>query len=207
VLVLAVSAGALASTLSDIVPPSGTVAGQKYPYFLRQTYALYFSAPAPGPPPCETISVGGKKVTLVEDIRGGNTSCHVPTGRPIFVNELGRGCADIPGQHDGYGTGSAALALCARQIPEQALISEWLDGRRVTNPSYGRYFWSSAGVFSVSIAPHRFKGFHKGQARAAAWGWALLLKGLPKGTHTVRCKARHRNGKIEFTSRVFLHVH
>ena len=207
VLTLAMGAGAFASTLNQVVPPTGTVAGQGYAYFLQRTYATYYNAPPPGPSACETVTVGGKKVILVENIHGGKVSCHVPAGKPIFVNELGRGCANIPGQHNGYGTSKSALDLCARQVPEKALIVEFLDGRKVTHPNYGQTFWKNAGVFSIKAPAGRF-GLKKSKTtNAAAWGWALLLKGLPKGTHTVHCKARYpHGGKIEFLSTVTLHV-
>ncbi|MFL5824456.1 MAG: hypothetical protein ACJ764_13565 [Solirubrobacteraceae bacterium] len=207
VVALAVAAGAFASTLRDVVRPHGQVAGHKYPYWLKRTYQRFYEAPAPGPKPCETVKVNGKSVVLVEDIRGGKISCHVPARHPIFVNELGRGCANIPGQHNGYGTSDYQLDLCAREVPQKALISEWLDGRRVRNPNYGRYFWFNARVFTVHVPAGRFNGFGPRRTHAAAWGWALLLKGLPKGTHTVRCKGRYPDGRFEFGSHVTLYVH
>jgi len=204
VLVLSMGAGAFASTLSDVVPSSGSVAGRAYPFWLQRAWQFYFEAPAPGPKPCETATVNGQTVTLVEDIGGGNSTCHVPAGHPIYINELSTECSNIPGHHNGWGTSDSELQKCSRTVTERALISEWLDGRRV--PNFGKTFWKPVSAFSVNIQPGRFKGFNKRHARAAAWGWALLLRKLPKGKHTVRCKATYPNGKFEFGSRITLHV-
>ncbi len=205
VLVLAMSASALASTLSNVVPYSGGIAGHPYAYWLERTWALYFTSPAPGPKPCESATAGGQSVALVENIGGGRSSCHVSAHHPIFVNELSTECSTIPGHHNGWGTSDSDLQKCSRTVTEKALITEWLDGRRV--PNFGKTFWKPVSAFSVTVPPKRFKGFSQGgQARAAVWGWSLLLKGLPKGTHTVRCKATYPNGKLEFQSRVTLYV-
>ena len=202
---VALSAAALASTLSDVVPPSGGVAGRSYAYWLKRTWKLYYTSPAPGPNPCQSVTVSNQTVALVEDIGGGTSSCSVPAHQPIFVNEASTACASVPGQHNGWGTSDSQLQKCSRTVTERALITEWLDGRRV--PDFGKTFWKPVEAFSVRVPPHRFKGFSRGgRARAAAWGWSLLLKGLPKGTHTMRCKATYPNGKLEFESRVTLRV-
>ena len=203
-LVLMLCAGAFASTLNDVVAPTGSVAGRPYPYWLKRTWEFYFSSPAPGPSPCQTVTVHGRSVVVVEDIGGGRSTCTVPAGQAIYVNELSTECSNIPGHHNGWGTSDSQLERCSSAVTERALISEFLDGRRV--PNFGRIFWKGGPAFSVSIPPHRFGGTNQRQARAAVWGWSLLLRRLPKGTHTVRCRARYRNGKLEFASLVTLHV-
>jgi hypothetical protein len=203
--VLSLSAGAFASTLGDVVPSTGSVAGHPYAYWLQRTWQLYFTSPAPGPGACQTATVNGQAVTLVEDIGGGRSSCHVAAHKPIFVNELSTACSTISGQHNGWGTSDGDLQKCSRTITERAGITEWLDGQRV--PNFGKVFWKPVKAFAVTVPPHRFSTFKSGgQARAAAWGWALLLKGLPKGTHTVRCRAFYSNRKLEFQSKVTLYV-
>jgi hypothetical protein len=202
---LLLAAGAFASTLNEVVPSSGKIAGQPYAYYLQRAWDIYYTAPAPGPSPCQTIKVGGRSVAVVEDIPGGPSTCHEPTHRPIFINEASTACSNIPHHHNGWGTSDSQLQKCSRTVTEKALITEWLDGRRV--PNFGKTFWKGVKAFSVTVPPGRFKGFTQGgQAHVAAWGWSLLLKGLPKGTHTVRCKATYPNGKLEFQSRVTLHV-
>jgi hypothetical protein len=204
-LTLATGAGATVSGRSTVVPPGGSVAGQPYAYWLQQVWANWFAAPSPGPPACETATVGGTTVVLVEDIKGGKSSCSAKTGQPIFVNELGKECAAIPGQHNGYGTSDSALQQCARAKVEAALISVYIDGHRLSD--FGKYYWKQATAFTTAVGSGRFKGYHQTSTRASAWGWSLLFKSLPKGTHTIQCNARYRTSKkTEFTSTVKLHV-
>jgi hypothetical protein len=199
-LALVMAAGAFASTLNSVVQPTGSVAGRAYPYWLQSAWRSYFTSSAA----CHTTKVGGRTVTLVVNAAGGRSSCHAPAHQPIYVNGFSTECSTIPGHHNGWGTSDSQLQKCSRTVTERALITEWLDGRRV--PNYGRTFWKTVRAFGVTVPANRFKGFHGGQARAAAWGWSLLLKSLPKGTHTVRCKATYPNGKLEFQSRVTLYV-
>jgi hypothetical protein len=201
VLTLALSGAAFASTLSDVVPSSGGIAGHPYGYWLQRAWEFHFQSSAP----CQTARVSGRSVALAEDIGGGTSSCHVSVHQPIFVNSLSTACSTIPGQHNGWGTSDADLQKCSRTVTERALITEWLDGTRVAN--FGKTFWKSVPAFSVTVPAHRFKTFSRGgRVRAAAWGWSLLLKGLPKGRHTVRCKATYPSGKLEFQSTVTLYV-
>jgi hypothetical protein len=204
VVTLAASAGAFASATSSLVPPNGTTAGGSYSHWLKQTWERYFSVSG-GPGACQTVKSHGATVTLAEDIGGGNSACSVPAGQPVFVNELSKECSSVPGHHNGYGTSTSALQQCARATTEAALISVYIDGKRLSD--FGKYYWKPTKAFRVRVARHRFPGYHKTRANAAAWGWALLFTSLPKGTHTIRCNARYRNSlKTEFTSQVTLHV-
>jgi hypothetical protein len=204
VVALAGSSGAFASASSSVVPPSGSAAGGNYAYWLKQTWERYFSV-AGGPGACQTAPSATASVTLAEDISGGKSSCNVPAGQPAFVNELGMECSSIPGQHNGYGTSTSALQQCARAKVQSALISVYIDGKRLSD--FGKYYWKSTKAFTTSVAPNRFPGFNGSSATAAAWGWSLLFKSLPKGTHTIVCNARYRSSnKTEFTSKVTLNV-
>lgn len=204
-LTLATSAGALASGHSSPVSPSGSVAGQPYAYYLQQAWSKWFSAPSPGPSACQTTTVGHTSVVLVEDIKGGKSSCSAKAGQPIFVNELGKECAAIPGQHNGYGTSDSDLQQCARAKVEAALISVYIDGKRLSD--FGKYYWKQATAFTTAVGSGRFKGYNQSTTRASAWGWSLLFKSLPKGNHTIQCNARYRaSKKTEFTSTVKVHV-
>lgn len=199
-LALVMGAGALASTLNQVVPSTGGVAGHDYAYWLQRDWEFYFASPSQ----CQTATVGGQTVSLAESIGGGNSSCHMPAGHPIFVNSLSTECSTIPGHHNGWGTSKSQLQKCSRTVTEKARITEWLDGQRV--PNFGRVFWKTVTQFSVNVPAGRFKGFNGGQVRAAAWGWSLLLKKLPKGKHTVRCRAFYPNGKLEFQDRITLYI-
>jgi hypothetical protein len=203
---LASSALAVASVPNgDIVPPSGSTAGGDYAFWLKQAWSRYYSTPG-GPGQCQTAQSHGATMTLVENITGGKSSCNVPSGQPVFVNEAGKECSAIPGHHNGYGTSTSQLQQCARNGIETILISIYVDGKR--NPSdFGKYYWKPTKAFTAQVAPHRFKGYSKSSTEAAAWGWSLMFKKLPKGTHTVVCNARSRKTKkTVFTSKVTLHV-
>lgn len=199
-LVLSVGAVAYASSLNQVVPSTGGVAGHDYAYWLKQDWKFYFASPSN----CRSMTVGGQTVYLAESIGGGSSTCHFPSGHPIFINSLSTECSTIPGQHDGWGTSRSQLQKCSRTVTERALITEWLDGQRV--PDFGKTFWKTVTQFRVHVPAGRFKGFKGGQVRAAAWGWSLLLKQLPKGRHTVRCRAFYPNGKLEFQDRVTLDI-
>jgi hypothetical protein len=198
--VLALGSAALASSLNQVVQPSGTVYGQGYPYYLQQVWKYYFSSSST----CQTTTVGGHKVALAEDYKSGKSTCTAPAHEPILINSLSTECSNLPGQHNGYGTSDSDLQKCSRAVTEKALITEWLDGQRV--PNFGKIFWKQVPAFTASVSPGRFKGVSQSSARASAWGWSLLLKGLPKGTHTVKCKATYPSGGTEFASTVTLKV-
>lgn len=205
-LVLALSTAAFASVpQGDFVPPSGSVAGGNYAYWLKQTWERYYSTPG-GPGACQTVTAHGATMTLVEDITGGKSTCTVPAGQPVFVNEAGKECSAIPGHHNGYGTSSSQLQQCARAGIETVLISIYVDGKR--DPSdFGKYYWKPTKAFTAQVAPNRFPGYDKSSTEAAAWGWSLMFKKLPAGTHTIVCNARSRKTKkTVFTSHVTLHV-
>jgi hypothetical protein len=199
-LVLVMVASAFASSLGQVVPSTGGVAGHDYAYWLQRDWEFYFTSPSQ----CQSATVNGQTVSLAESIGGGNSSCHMPAGHPIFVNSLSTECSTIPGHHNGWGTSKSQLQKCSRTVTEKARITEWLDGQRV--PNFGRVFWKTVKQFSVNVPAGRFKGFKGGQVRAAAWGWSLLLKKLSKGKHTVRCRAFYPNGKLEFQDRITLYI-
>src|SRR5436305_4795847 len=98
VLVLWLGAGAFASTLKFVVPgPTGTAAGQNYHYWLKRAWEFYFNSPAPGPTPCQTVTVNGKSVAVLPNIGNGRSTCSEPRGRPIYINELSTQCSTLPG--------------------------------------------------------------------------------------------------------------
>jgi hypothetical protein len=200
VLVLAVCSAAFASNLGQVVQPTGTLYGQGYPYYLQQVWSHYFSSASY----CQTITVGGHKVALAEDYKSGTSTCTVPAGEAIYINSLSTECSNLPGQHNGWGTSDSDLQKCSRTVTEKALITEWLDGQRV--PNFGKIFWKTVPAFTASVSAGRFPGVSQSSARAAAWGWSLLLKGLPKGTHRIKCKATYPSGGTEFASTVTLKV-
>lgn len=205
VAVLLAAPAALASTLNDVLPRTATVYGQSYRDLMTRTWELYFASPALKP--CQTVTIGGRSITLVENFHGGKSSCRVPAHQPIYVNEYTTDCSTIPGDHNGFGTSDNDLMTCSRGIggsTTKVLISVWLDRRNV--PRFGNVFWRGTKAFPVELAPGRFEGVADRQVLAAAWGWSLLLRGLPKGTHTLRCRVLHPNRVFKTGSLITLHV-
>lgn len=198
-LVLLLAPVTYASTLKDVVHEPGTVAGQPYRYWMTRTWELYFSSLAPGAQACKTVTVNGTSVTLVGNFRGRRSTCDVPAGSAIYVNEYTTHCSTLPGEHEGFGGSVSELRKCSLGVNRstvKALINVWLDGKYV--PEFGKYFWMGTLVFPVSVKA--------AEAQAAAWGWSLLLRPLPKGTHTVRCQVLEPNRKPKTESIVTLHV-
>lgn len=198
---------ALASALNDVVREPGTIAGQPYSYWMTQAWDLYFTSPAPGPSACQTVTLKGTAVTVVGNFKGGNSSCNVPSGSAIYVNEYSNHCSTLEGEHNGFGTSAADITQCAlgpNHATAMVGISSWLDGQQV--PTFGHYFWIATNSFQVSPEPERFPEAGAGPVTAAAWGWSLLLRPLPKGTHTVRCRVTSPAKKTIAESTVTLHV-
>src|SRR5947209_16976842 len=72
-LVLSIVAGAFASTLKYVVPPTGQALGKPYRYWEERVWKIYYESPAPGPKRCQTVTVGGHTAVLVENITGGKS--------------------------------------------------------------------------------------------------------------------------------------
>jgi hypothetical protein len=190
---------ASASTLNDVVHEPGTIAGQPYRYWMTRTWELYFSSLAPGAQACKTVTVNGTAVTLVGNFSGRRSTCNVPAGSAVYVNEYTTHCSTLPDEHEGFGTSDAELQKCSLGVNRstvKALINVWLDGRSV--PKFGKYFWMGTQAFPVNVKEQ--------EVEAAAWGWSLLMRPLPKGTHTVRCEVLDPNRKPKTESIVTLHV-
>jgi hypothetical protein len=131
----------------------------------------------------------------------------VPAGSAIYVNEYTTHCSTLPGDHNGFGTSESDLRKCSLGVDgstTKVLINVWLDGRYVAK--FGNYFWKGTLAFPASLAQSRFKGVAQRQLRAAAWGWSLLLRNLPKGTHTVRCQVLDPDRTLKTGSTVTLYV-
>lgn len=196
-LALVLAPSASASTLSHVVREPGTIAGQPYRYWMTRTWKLYFSSLAPGAKACTTVRVHGRAVTLVGNFSGGRSTCHVPAGSAVYVNEYTTHCSTLPGEHDGFGASVAELRKCSLGVNRSTVkvgISAWLDGNAV--PLFGKDFWMGTLTFPVKAK----------RAQAAAWGWSLLLKPLPQGSHTVRCRVTTPAKRLEAESIVTLHV-
>jgi hypothetical protein len=202
VLALVLAHGAAASAMKDVVPKSGTFAGQPYPYWMTRAWQLRYSDSAPSAQECRTVTVDGKAVTLVGSFKGAKRSkvtCDVPAGSAVYVNAYTTRCATLPGEHPGFGASPAELRKCSLGVNKYTVrvgINAWLDGRQVA--LFGHDFWTGTPVFTVTA--------HGEEAEAAAWGWSLLLTPLRKGTHTVRIQVKTPSKQPLTESEIALHV-
>lgn len=199
VLGLSLAAGGLAAT-SPIVPAGGKVAGKGYAYYLKRGWLISFAASAPLPS-CATLAVGGKKVALIRTPpkSGATATCNEPAGRAIYVHEISNECSTLKGDHRGFGTTNADLVKCAKSVYKVpgVSLSATLDGHTVNLQA----LVVSSGEFFVP----KVVGQSASTARSAAYGPGILLRGLSKGTHTIRSKT-NIPGVVTVDSTLKVHV-
>jgi len=170
---------AWAGAASPVVPAGGKVAGKGYAYWLKLVVLQQFEHTVGAP--CDTVTVGGERVAVLSHYSNRSVSsvtCDEPVGRPIYVVQLGYECSTLKGDHPGFGTTSAQLKKCAvawadRDVDTAALDGQPIDLHKLMIPT---------GVFFV---PKVASG-QAPTARSAADAPGLLLRGLTKGTHTIR---------------------
>jgi hypothetical protein len=142
-------------------------------------------------PSAENPFATGQAVCV--DLRGNTVAPFAPTGFPIenFTCTVKRGtrifvaastweCSTFPGDRFDFGTTEAELRECARQHDAQAPVVT-VDGRWVT-PAVAetrllRIRLPEDNIFGVTGADRR--------GQSVAHGWVVLLKHLPRGTHTI----------------------
>jgi hypothetical protein len=142
-------------------------------------------------PSAENPFVTGQAVCV--DLRGNTVAPFTPGGFPIetFTCTVHRGtkifvaastweCSTFPGDRFDFGTTEAELRDCARQHDAQA-PGVTVDGRSVT-PAVAetrllRIHLPEDNIFGVTGADRR--------GQSVAHGWVVLLKHLPRGTHTI----------------------
>jgi hypothetical protein len=160
-----------------VVPAGGKVAGKGYAYYLKRLQ-LIASATEGRIPSCSTVTVGKQKVAMLNP-PGRTVTCSEPAGRAIYVAVFSNTCSTQQGFQPSSGTSDADLVKCAKGLPnglpEGLTISATLDGHPVNLHPLG----AATGVFFV---PKTLGG----PARAAAYGFGVLLRGLSKGTHKIQ---------------------
>ncbi|MGN6167033.1 MAG: hypothetical protein ACTHQQ_02535 [Solirubrobacteraceae bacterium] len=185
--VLACAAGGVALAAQPrVVPPNGKVGGKGYSYYLERSGKAFFHSPAA----CQTVTVGGLRVAVV--FIGAAPACSEPAGRPVYAGGPANECSTLPGDHKGFGTTASQLKRCARAgLKAFSHVKASVDGHRV--PKFARFI-TATEVFAFLLPKNRFPGVKQRKGRSAAYGYGLLLRGLTKGTHTVR-HAATLNGK------------
>lgn len=192
-LVLFLCGAAAAATPNHVVRPNGKVAGKGYSYYLERGWKAYFASPAP----CQTVTVNGLRVAVLDPTE--DPTCTEPAGRPIYVTGPGAECSTIPGDHSGFGKTAPQLMRCARAGLKNSVVHAWVDGHRV--PKFAGFI-TATEAFAFRLPKNRFHGVEQRRGRSAAYGYGLLLRGLTKGTHTVRHAETVNGTKIEATATV-----
>ena len=155
----------------------------------------YYSSPAPSVPRCTTAGQHGPVWFLHGDnyTRAGDAItrvCDVPAGRYLFIDAPSFECSTVeaPPYH---ATTNAGLLRCARSFGTVS-SSLSLDGERIA-PSG---FVVATAVFRFTMPPRnnylQVPGATHG--RAAAYGQALMLRPLTKGSHTLVRVASYPGG-------------
>ena len=178
------SAGAYAATATKVVPNGGKVAGHGYGYWQQRAWQLMFSSPGPMSP-CGTVTSNGQRVAILREatLAPGTYSytCSEPAGRPLYVREASDECSTFTGDHGSFGTSNQQLTSCAQGVFQGAKESVTVDRQPVGLAT----LVTATGVFPVDATTNNIFGFSPGSGRSAAYGSALLLTHLAKGTHHI----------------------
>jgi hypothetical protein len=197
-LLLSLSLGACGSSktsstsATNVVPVTGTVAGNGYGYWLQRSMQSLFSSRTLNM--CDTLTLNGQLVGFFPFSPTGGTyyaTCSEPAGRPLYVPEAWNECSTFAGDHS-TGTSDQQLMLCARNLSETegetaklgwkaVKMSATVDGKPVN-------LWkllAASGVYPVQPTADNILGFPPRSGRSAAYGAGLLLTGLAKGTHVI----------------------
>jgi hypothetical protein len=184
-LVLSVSGAALAAAATNVVPPTGKVAGHGYAYWLQRTWQWSFSGSLRPGEACPTLTSNGQRVGLLTlgTFAPGRQkiTCNEPAGRPLYLTALTDECSTLKGDHPNFGTSDTDLKRCAQTLSKPIKQTVTLDGIRVDM----KKLIASTDVFRVHIGKHNAFGAPPGNARSAAYGPGLLLTGLETGTHVI----------------------
>jgi hypothetical protein len=203
-LLLSTGSGALAAGASNVVAPSGKVAGHGYAYWLARNWQSSYSVSGPVNA-CRTLTANGQRVAwLMPPSVAPATyayTCSEPAGRPLDVIELSHECSTFHGDHNGFGTTAADLQRCARMGFKGAKETTTIDG----HPADVSKLIAATVAYRVHASKNNMLGQSPGQGLSAAYGYALLLDGLSKGTHTIHTVMSVGNFRWDVTFTVHAH--
>ena len=186
---------------SNVVPPTGKVAGHGYAYWMQRHWQFAFNLSKSSPQSrnhCQSLTANGKRVAFLIGAGTGTQACSESVGRPIYVNLVSADCATYSGQHPGFGTSDAQLRLCSRKyFAGVGTVSATVDGQVVDVKA----LVTATGAFPVHAVAGNVLGVSAGNGRAAAYGIGLLLSGFSRGTHTIHCIAPTVGANVTWTIR------
>lgn len=179
-----VAAAAPATGSGPVVPPTGSVAGHGYPYWLGVADRIFFNDGGK-PPPCQTLHADGQTVAFLDGADTDQTMrCRVAASQPIFTHGIANECSTVHGDHSGFGTSAAQLRRCARHgyVSLHLHGSASVDGAPVSGY---RALTLAAPVVTAHIPAHNTFHVPAQRIRTASYGEALLLRALSPGTHRI----------------------
>lgn len=177
-----------------VVPRSAVVGGLTYSQWEAKSWqwelahVRYYSSTAPEPkvPRCTTAGQHGPVWFLHGDLyRGAGNAitrvCHIPAGKYLFFDQPTDECSTVEAPPF-HATTDAGLLRCARSFA-RPFSTITLDGKKV-KPSG---FLLATRVFRFTMPPHDNYLLVPGatHGRGAAWGEALMLRPLSRGSHTM----------------------
>jgi len=183
-LLLSLVSGALAAGTSNVVAANGTVAGHGYAYWLARNWQASYKVSGPATA-CRTLTANGQRVAwLMPPSVAPRTyayTCSEPAGRSLDVIELSNECSTFHGDHHGFGTTAADLQRCAKMGFKGVKETTTIDG----NPVDVSKLIAATGAYRVHASKNNMLGQSPGHGLSAAYGYALLIDGFSKGTHTI----------------------
>jgi len=199
--------GRVATAGNPVVPAGGTVAGKGYAYWLERSWRVYITVKTPAP--CLTVSVGGARVAMLlgpPNSLSGSSTCSEPAGRAMYVPQVSWVCSTVK-EDLGTGATPADLEKCARGRFESGTIGvpsrDVLDG----HPIDWHKLVTATDAFYVSKPVSAIVNAPAPAAYVAAYGSGLLLRDLPKGTHTIHfTMAAAQNGGQSVNLTYTIHV-
>ncbi len=119
--------------------------------------------------------------------------CTVPEGSAVFIPVAGGECSSVEAVPFWGGDEQSLQACAAEEASRYANIAVTVDGQAI--PGIERYR-SATGTFSVALPEHNVLGAPAGVAWAAADGYAVLLRPLSPGEHTVIVHTETADGLV-----------
>jgi hypothetical protein len=179
VLLLAVPAAA-----AQHIKPAHVVGGAPAAELLGQTFADFYASGLGDPAhACERF--GPRDRVLAIGATGGEVTCTIKPGTPVFIGGFGAACSDVePAPF--FGADAPAQRACAMAWVEEHVVSftATVNGGAPIVLSAPAYLVTSPQV-RVTVPEDSAVGLPPGPATLVAHAYAAVLRGLRPGIHTI----------------------
>jgi hypothetical protein len=145
---------------------------------------------------CISLGPQGNVIAPIASIEELEVSCTVKPGTPLYIS-FGSECSDVE-EPPFFGADAEAQRECALAFNEEFFVAASLsvDGGEPVNTRAPRFAVVSPQM-TVDLPPDNILGVPPQTATFVAAGWAMMLRGLPPGEHTIEGAITDVNG---FTS-------